>query len=300
MGEDPLAAAISKVKPNFHFIPVETRVYPDGELCPRLLLTSYEEIKGKDVVMVSQPQGGERVNDYCMRFFLTLDNIQSLNPASLTVIMSYYAYARQDDRFRLGEPISSMFVSKTIENCNVDRVIVVTPHFDRKIDIKAFFPRVRVEIVSGIKSLGRYLTQKGTFSDYIVAAPDEGASEYAKELAREIGASKTFIFTKKRDRDTGEIIQSLPSTVDVKEQHIIIVDDIVSSGSTMINAARILIDSGAQGVGFAYVHALQKPEAVERMFSVNPEFIITTNTINVNDNRLEIASIVDEILDKVF
>ncbi|MFX1513151.1 MAG: ribose-phosphate diphosphokinase [Promethearchaeota archaeon] len=295
IGEGLLAEKIAKIREDFLYIPVKTRTYPDGELCPRVMISSKDEIKEKDVIVISQFVEGENINSYLIRLLLTLFNIQNLNPATITAVIPYYVYARQDGIFRLGETLSSMFVSQTIEKINVDRVILVTPHFHHKINIKEFFSSIQTDIISGIKILGQYLAKNGKHSDSIIAAPDEGARIWAEELARELGVTDVFAFTKERDRDTGEITQKIPSSIDVKGRHLIIIDDIVSSGRTMVSAAEILKDRGAKGVGFTYVHPVHRLGAVDYMLSIKPEFILTTDTISINNSRIETATIADEL-----
>ncbi len=123
---------------------------------------------------------------------------------------------------------------------------------------------------------------------------------WAKEFASTLGVTDITYLLKKRDRDTGEIVQSLPDdSTDIKGKTMLLIDDIVSTGSTMYKAARIFLDQGASQVGFCYVHAVHStPESVKRLKSLEPVVLLTTNSILIgSEYEIERVSLVSSFRD---
>ena len=108
------------------FVKVDNRVFPDGEIAPRIIVESADDIKDKNVVAVFQKGVEEPVNNYVLRSFLTLSTLKRYGAQRLIAVFPYFAYARQDNEFRLGEPVSCGIVAKIFEDVGVSDFLTIT------------------------------------------------------------------------------------------------------------------------------------------------------------------------------
>ena len=136
--------------------------------------------------------------------------------------------------------------------------------------------------------------------EFVVFAPDGEGLTWATEMANIIGSGQASALEKERDVNTGEIKQKLLSDVDVKGKNILIVDDIVSTGKTIAQAANMLRkEKGAKKVAFAYVHPVHSPGAVELMKKQSPLFIATTDTLETSVRGVEVITVAGAVAKKV-
>jgi ribose-phosphate pyrophosphokinase len=283
------------------FIKIDNRVFPDGELAPRILVEKVEDVKNKNVIAVFQKGESESINNYVLRSFLTLSTLNRYEADRLVAVFPYFAYARQDNEFRLGEPVSCGIVAKIFEDVGVTDFITVTSHVHRITGITKWFPNIKAYDVSGITSLAEFVKNNAKApEDFIVFAPDGEGLPWAKEMAHIIGSKQASALEKERDVNTGEISQKLVEDVDVRGKNIVIVDDIVSTGKTIARAANMLRkQKGAKKVAFAYVHPVHSPGALELMRKESPPFIVTTDTIETLAKGIEVISVAEVISAKI-
>jgi ribose-phosphate pyrophosphokinase len=275
------------------FIKVDNRIFPDGELAPRILVEKVEDVKNKNIIAVFQKGESESINNYVLRSFLTLSTLRRYEADRLVAVFPYFAYARQDNEFRLGEPVSCGIVAKIFEDVGVTDFITVTSHVHRITGLSKWFPHIKAYDVSGIATLAEYVKNNTTSpEDLVVFAPDGEGLPWAKEMAEIIGSHQASALEKERDVNTGEISQKLVEDVDVKGKSIVIVDDIVSTGKTIARASNLLRkQKGAKKVAFSYVHPVHSSGAVDLMKKESPSFIVTTDTIETLVKGVEVTSV---------
>ena len=283
------------------FVKVDNRVFPDGEIAPRIIVESADDIKDKNVVAVFQKGVEEPVNNYVLRSFLTLSTLKRYGAQRLIAVFPYFAYARQDNEFRLGEPVSCGIVAKIFEDVGVSDFLTITSHVHRITGIDKWFPNIKAYDISGVTTLAEYVRDNvKSPQEFVVFAPDGEGLTWATEMANIIGSGQASALEKERDVNTGEIKQKLLSDVDVKGKNILIVDDIVSTGKTIAQAANMLRkEKGAKKVAFAYVHPVHSPGAVELMKKQSPLFIATTDTLETSVRGVEVITVAGAVAKKV-
>jgi ribose-phosphate pyrophosphokinase len=293
IGKPDFAGKIAETLPNSNFIEIEEKFFPDGEICPRILLSEKNQLLGNHVVIATRLKPGQSKNQHLISLLWTVYNVKRFNPARITCIMPYHLYSRQDRETRMGEPISSLYLALALESAGINDFVTFNSHTYGKVDINQFFSKSNAYDISAIPILGTELQSLlSSPKDAICLAPDEGALFMAKEVSDAMNSSHFAAVQKYRDPDTGEITQKLPNLpFKVKNRSIVIIDDIVSSGKTMVGAAKIIKEEGAKEVIFAYIHAVHSPKNFSTMQEANPSLIISTDTILTDISGLKTVSV---------
>ncbi|MFX1286219.1 MAG: ribose-phosphate diphosphokinase [Promethearchaeota archaeon] len=294
IGKSNFAGKIAKSVSKSVFIEIEEKIFPDNEVCPRLLLSSGNQLKRSHVIIIMQLKSNQPKNQYLISLLWTIYNVKQYNPERISCIMPYHLYSRQDRASRIGEPISSQYLALALESAGINDFVTFNSHTYGKVDISQFFLSSRASDLSAIPILGTKL--KACLSnpeETICLAPDEGALFLAKEIAKTLNSSFFAAIQKYRDPETGEISQKLVGLpFEIKDRSIVIIDDMVSSGKTMVGAAKIVKDKGAKEIIFAYIHAVHSPTSFLTMQEVNPSLIITTDTIKTGISGLTEMSVI--------
>lgn len=300
IGDKAFAGRLAEEIEDGVFIPFEKRKFADGEICPRLLLNSIDILENSHIILVPHLNlQVETINDYLISFLYIINTIKEFKPKRTSVVFPYHIYARQDKVFRPGEVHSVKILADLIESADVDDFITFTTHMDRNGEINTLFINSAPFNLSGFISLGNYLKKELSNPEEVAfIAPDGKALPWAKEMAQILGSYLFTVLQKKRDLNTGEILsQEFEDDLDVKDKIVVLVDDIVASGGSMVGAANILKSFGARDVIFAYVHAIHGQDSFDRLQSVNPLMIITTNSVNNNIEGLVTVDLVPQLLD---
>jgi ribose-phosphate pyrophosphokinase len=181
-----------------------------------------------------------------------------------------------------------------LESAGLDSFLTINSHVYGKSEISHYFPNSQAIDLSAIPLIAETLKSKiPSLKDVICFSPDEGAILLAKEAANALGTPYFSAIKKVRDRNTGEITQSLVGLdIDVDDYSVMIIDDVVSSGGTMIGAAKILKNKGAKNVYLAYVHAVHSPASFSKILEVDPTLVLATNTLKVHVEGLTTVSII--------
>ena len=279
------------------FLEIEERIFPDGEICPRLLITDENDLRNTHVIIALQLHLNQSINQYLISTLLTIQNVKRLGAEKITCIMPYHIYSRQDRESRLGEPFSSQYLASMLESAGINNFITVNSHSYGKNPLSDFFKESFAISLSAIPLLSKSIKARiGGNEEIFCLSPDEGALILAKEAAEGIKSPYFGALRKTRDPNTGEISQDLTGlSTSIKNKDIIIVDDLVSSGSTMIGAARILKQEGAKSVSLAYVHGVHSSKNYKSLQKENFQVILTTDTIKSDIQDLEFISIIDLI-----
>ena len=250
---------------------VEIKRFPDDECYVRI----EEDLDGEDVFLVQTTWPDRNI----IELFILQDAIMEFDIGSLTTVVPYYGYARQDKQFKRGEPISARALAKLIQ-LNTDEFITVDVHTPTVID---WFDDVSAKNVPGYPAIGRHLKSKGV---QLVLSPDEGRAENAKRVADVVGCDADFLVKERLD---GETVQITPKTLAVKGRNVAIVDDIISTGGTIAKAAEQLKEQGAAKIYAMCTHGVFAGDALTRLKAVCDE-ICSTDTIENPTTCVSVAS----------
>ncbi len=273
-------------------VALDRRVFPDGEVCPRVLGDTRDE----DVVLsLRMGAGSGSPNRYLMEVLFTLRNLKEhMGAKSITLVMPYFPYARQDAIFRPGEPLSSKYLGELLEAAGADAVISVTVHLHRIGGFSELFEGAKAVNVSGFEALADKIREL-PLRDPFILGPDTESIHWARELAHYYGTEEFDAFKKERDIATGEI-KTYVKEIDLSGRDVIVVDDMVSTGGTMANAVKEAKRMGARIVVSAFVHPVLAPKAVDRILGAGADIIIATDTIEWSGSK---ASVVGSIAEAV-
>jgi ribose-phosphate pyrophosphokinase len=255
-------------------IELEIKKFPDGEKYVRVLGS------GEEATVVSSTFAPQ--DEKIVELLLIGDALRERGFKKLRAIVPYFAYSRQDRVTKEGEPVSVRAIMRAL-GLYYDELYTFDLHNPETL---RYFPGKGVNL-SPARAIAGYFREK--LGDGIVLAPDKGARERAKAVAQELGLEYSH-FEKRRISPTE--VEMRPVDIDVKGKNVLIVDDIISTGGTMIKAAGILRKLGAGKIFVGVTHGVFAEGAVERVSKAVDELAVT-NTIPTPVSKI---SIVPEIL----
>jgi len=254
--------------------------FPDGELYVRIL----DNISGKDVIIVQTTYPDQNI----IELFLLQNAAEEADAKTITVVIPYYGYARQDTKFQDGEAISAKALANLI-SLSADKVITVDPHKDH---ILNFFSTSAYSC-SAVSEIAKYLLEKQID---MVLAPDKGAVDRAKKASEIINCEFDYM---EKTRIDGTTVEIKPKNLDAKNKNVAIIDDIISTGGTMALSIKELKKQGAKKIFVACTHGLFAGDAVKKLSTAGCEEIISTDTIMSDFSKVKIApTLIDVLLKK--
>lgn len=242
-----------------------------------------DELMHEDVVLVQNTYPDENI----IELLLLQDLIYERDINKLITVIPYYGYARQDKRFNEGECISAGALAKHLQ-LQTDEIIIIDLHAQ---SILEWFTKP-VHELSGMVQVGEHL--KNNPPD-IVMAPDKGAVDRAKLVAEIIGCEWDY-FEKTRIDDHN--VKITPKTLEVRDKDIVIVDDIIATGGTIVTSANYLKEQGATTVIAACTHGLYTENALERLNNSALDEIISTDTLESETSTVSVAPEIAKFLKK--
>ena len=276
-------AAKTAALANLETVPIVHKTFPDGESYIRL----EKPVQNDHVVIVqttSPPQDSK-----IMQLTLLADAAKRNGASKVTAVVPYLGYARQDKMFLQGEGISAETVTRMLKAAGVDALITVNIHAENA--LKKFpFP---TKNLSAIPLLAEYFAEKGCKKAFALA-PDKGAM-YIAEQAQAVLGGEAGHLDKQRDRHTGQTTQTAEH-LNVKGQTVIIFDDIISTGGTIVGAAKILREQGAARIFTACVHPLLIGDAEKRILSSGVEEIVGTDSVPSHVSKVSLAPLIAKAL----
>ena len=233
--------------------PAEVSRWPSGDVRVQL----QETVRGDDVFIL-QSFGGW-VNDLLMELLVMLDAARRASAGRLTVVIPFYPYSKQEQKFRGREPISARLVADLLVAAGAERVLTVDLHEGA---IQGFF-NIPVDHLSWLGLAAEALQAQGLGGDdTVVVAPDEGAVERAVTLSGMMGTDIAIVF-KRHPEESPEGVETIEVVGRINGRRAVIVDDFILGGSTLCNAAANISERGAPEVYAAITHPVLCGNAVE-------------------------------------
>ena len=248
-------------------VKMEYKLFPDGESYVRF----DSSVEGETVAIVQSTYPPQ--DKHLMELCLIADTAKDLGAKRVIAVVPYLAYARQDKRFLPGEAISIRTVGRLLRASGVDKLITVDAHSDEA--LKAL--NMEAVNVSAIDTLARYMADEKGLRGAFALAPDRGALELAERASRTLGDGFGWL-QKERSRITGEV-KVEEKTLDVSGRTVIIFDDMISTGGTVIAALEVLKKQGASRVYAACTHPLLVRDALKRILASGCDGVIGTDSV---------------------
>jgi ribose-phosphate pyrophosphokinase len=262
----------------------------------------YEEsVRGSDAFVIQSHTAP--INEWLMEHLIMVDALKRASAKRITVVMPFYAYARQDKKHRGREPISARLVADMFKTAGADRLITVDLHADQ---IQGFFDGP-VDHLMALPILASYVKEKYGDQELAVVSPDAGRIKVAERWSQRLdGAPLAFIHkTRRTDRPNETVANRVVG--DVRGRICVLVDDMIDTGGTIVQAAEALARDGAGGVVIAATHPILSGPAVDRLKNSAVTDIVVTNTLPIPDDKrfdkltcLSIAPLLSQAIKEVF
>lgn len=254
--------------------PAELYVFPDGER--RVWIE--QNVLGEECVVIQTTS--TPVDTHYMELFFLLDGLKRSGARSITLVMPYVGYQRQDHIFRSGEAVSMEVIVKILEVLRIDRFIAVDLH---SIKIPEFFT-LPVMHLSALELFAQEIKTNGwNSSDSVLVTPDMGGIRRIKILSAMLDKMPYMTIVKNRDLATGEV-EAASSKGEVKRRAII-VDDMISSGHTIVEAAKLLQKQGAEEIIVMATHAVFSSTAPQLLQDSLAAKIYVTDSVYISSEK---------------
>jgi ribose-phosphate pyrophosphokinase len=257
------------------------RTFSDGEIQVEI----NENVRGRDTFIIQSTCSP--VNDNLMQLLIVTDALKRASAKSITAVIPYYGYARQDRKVKPRVPISAKLVADLITVSEVNRVISVDLHVGQ---IQGYF-NIPVDNLFAAPIILNYI-RKHFKNNISIISPDAGGVERARAFAKRLNASLAII---DKRREGPNVAQAMNIVGDVKGKTAVILDDMVDTAGTLVQAAQALIKNGAAHVYACCTHPVLSGNvsgnAIKRIEKSSIESLVVTNTIPLNQKASECSKI---------
>jgi ribose-phosphate pyrophosphokinase len=233
-----------------------------------------ESVRGYDVFVVQPIASSEQhsVNDNIMELLIIIDALKRASAESISLVIPYFGYARQDRKVGTWTPITAKLLSDVIQVAGAQRVITLDLHSDQ---IQGFF-NIPVDNLNATGIISTYIASK-QIEDLVVVSPDAGGTKRARKMAKLLGDAPLVLIDKRRPApNVSEVMNILG---DIEGKNALIVDDMIDTAGTICNAVEALKAKGAKDVYIAATHGVLSGQAVTRLNDVGAKEVIVCDTM---------------------
>ena len=255
--------------------------FPDNEIYVEI----NENIRGNSIFVVQSTSNP--VNDNLMELLICIDALRRSSAKNITAVIPYFGYARQDRKVVPRTAISAKLVSNLITDAGANRILSVDLHAGQ---IQGFFD-IPVDNLFATPIFARHIKKNIKTNNLICVAPDVGGVERARALSRRINVGIAIIDKRRPTPGKSEVMNIVGN---VKNKICVIVDDIIDSGGTIVNAAKALKDKGAKEIYVYITHAVLSGSAVDKIKKSQVKKLIITDTID-NSKKIKISKKIEVI-----
>ncbi len=275
----------------------ESRSFSDGEVRVEI----QENVRGKDVYVIQSTCSP--VNDNLMELLVMVDALKRASAGSITTIIPYYGYARQDKKVAPRVPITAKLIADLISVAGVDRVVALDLHAGQ---IQGFF-NVPFDHIFAMPIFLQYFQPK--FEEIcdkpmVLISPDAGGVERTRAYAKRLSADLAIIDKRRQEANVSEVMHIVG---EVKDRICMILDDMIDTAGTLCNAAKALTEKGAREVYAGATHAVLSGPAIQRIKESDLVEVVVTDTIPLSKEAeatgrfkvLSIASLLCETIKRI-
>jgi len=261
--------------------------FPDGEIKVQIK----DAVRGADVFIIQSTS--PPVNENLMELLLMIDAVKRASAERVTVVMPYYGYARQD-RYQAGQPLSAKLVARLLEERGVNRVVVLDLHSPQ---LEAIFEVPIMHLSTEDLWVEHFAKIRGA-RDWVVASPDLGAIKRVHALADRLNLPLVVC---EKEREPGGSIRRLRIYGEVSDKKILILDDLIATGGTLIEAGKALMKAGAREIRAAATHGVFAKDALQQLESSPLQEIVVTDSIALpkRSNKIKVLSIANMLAEAI-
>lgn len=268
----------------------KVRNFSDGEI----MVEIGENVRGRDIYVVQSTCAP--TNNNLMELLIMADALKRASAATITAVIPYYGYARQDRKAAPRTPITSKLVADIITTAGADRVVTVDLHAGQ---IQGFF-NIPVDNLYAAPVILEHLRRRFTNGDEIVmVSPDAGGTERARAFAKRLGCTLAVIDKRRTGPNVAEVMHLIG---DVSGKVAIILDDMIDTAGTLTQAANALKNHGAKAIHACATHGVLSGPAIERIDNSAIEEVVITDTIPLGEKtspKLKVLSVAELLAEAI-
>lgn len=239
--------------------------FSDGEVAVQI----HQNVRGKDVFIIQSTC--YPVNDNFMELLIVLDALRRASPRRITAVIPYFGYARQDRKDQPRVPITAKLVANLLTGAGADRVLTLDLHAGQ---IQGFFD-IPLDHLYAVNVFVDFFKGK-KLSDLVIVSPDVGGIKRARAYAKRFKAGLAIVDKRRNTPEATEVMHILG---EVKDKNVILVDDIIATGSSLVEAARAIKKSGAKKIFACVTHGILSKDAVSKIEKSDIDMIAISDSI---------------------
>ncbi len=271
------------------------KTFSDGEISVNI----NETVRGVDVYVV-QSFSLPHVNDYLMELLIMIDALKRASAGRITTVIPYYGYARQDRKAKARDPISAKLVANLIVAAGADRVLTMDLHASQ---IQGYFD-IPLDHLRGVPILAEYFKSKNV-ENLVAVSPDLGSVTRTRDFSYKLDAPIAIVDKRRPEANVSEIMNIIG---DIEGKNVILIDDMIDTAGTIVNAAKALKEMGAKDIYACCTHGVFSGPALERIKNSTIKELVVLDTINLspelraldNITLLSVAPIFAEAIRRIF
>lgn len=271
------------------------KTFSDGEISVNI----NETVRGVDVYVV-QSFSLPHVNDYLMELLIMIDALKRASAGRITTVIPYYGYARQDRKAKARDPISAKLVANLIVAAGADRVLTMDLHASQ---IQGYFD-IPLDHLRGVPILAEYFKSKN-IENLVAVSPDLGSVTRTRDFSYKLDAPIAIVDKRRPEANVSEIMNIIG---DIEGKNVILIDDMIDTAGTIVNAAKALKEMGAKDIYACCTHGVFSGPALDRIRNSTIKELVVLDTINLspelrsldNITLLSVAPIFAEAIRRIF
>jgi ribose-phosphate pyrophosphokinase len=250
----------------------KVKTFSDGEI----MVEIGENVRGRDIYVVQSTCAP--TNNNLMELLIMIDALKRASAATITAVIPYYGYARQDRKVAPRTPITSKLVADIITTAGADRVVTIDLHAGQ---IQGFF-NIPVDNLYAAPVILENLKNRFPHNNIVMVSPDAGGTERARAFAKRLGCTLAVIDKRRTGPNVAEVMHLIG---DVKDKTAIILDDMIDTAGTLTQAARALKEHGAKTIYACATHGVLSGPAIDRINESDLEKVVITDTVPLGEKE---------------